>query len=1022
MKLRQPSRMLAASASVWSIAACCMLSAVVLAAVGCNKTRRFYREQADLEANRLIDHKAAAVGSEPGEFRINVDPRSRMFDPNSQDKEPMPPDDPVSHQLMQCVDHKRGSKSWRRLPRTPFVENPAWYAQLPSNEDGTVVLDLPGAVHLALLESPRFQSELEDLYLSALDVSFERFRFDTQFFGSSNILFTADGRERSGTGKSSSRLEVNPSSPGVNGLNPGTRLLARKMSATGSELAVGLANSLVWQFSGPNDYSSNTILDFSLVQPLLRRGGRTRVLERLTISERALIANVRQMERFRRGFYLNVVTGRGAGPGPSRRGGVFGGSGLEGFSGVGGGGFGSLRGGNSFFTPSGGGGITGGAGAAGAGGYLGLLQTAQVLRNQHANVASLHGSVEQLQASHEAGRIDRFQVDLAQQALYNAQSRLLTSETAYDASLDSFKVNLGLPPDLEIDIADKMLDPLNLLDPELDALQRRVTGTLDQLRQLRDERQNGDVRTAGEQELAVPNLPVDDQRAEGDKLGEKLASILEQSTSIQAVLEERLAAVHEDFRILEAALPQRRKDLRQLAARPEVREMKIDPELFDTKLLDQRVAQRSEELTKLEKQLRASWQNFDQLAEAGELKSAETLNGLIAALSGVSGQLLELSLLQAAARLESIRFELVELTFEQALAIATVYRRDWMNARAALVDAWRLIYFNANDLLSNLDIVFSGDLGNVGDNPFRFRDSRGRLRVGLEFDAPLTRLAERNVYRQSLIEYQQARRSYYQFRDRVYQGLRNTLRQLRLNEVNFELRRAAVHVAISQVDLTQLRLSEPPKPGQTLQLSNTTARDLVQSLSDLLNVQNDFLSVWVNYEVQRLNLDFDLGVMELAPDGLRVENSMSPKTYLVGLPFNTADMGLSAKALQKTLPLELSKPEEVVPQKEVPDSRSKNGEPLPALGGAPTMELDVRGAWDHEKPWRRSGAVPWPADPWTEQAKQSTGGPLTAVYRLPTVLEASDRADASSKARRMAKSSAKTFSLAVIPSSAEESP
>ena len=170
-----------------------------------------------------------------------------------------------------------------------------------------------------------------------------------------------------------------------------------------------------------------------------------------------------------------------------------------------------------------------------------------------------------------------------------------------------------------------------------------------------------------------------------------------------------------------------------------------------------------------------------------------------------------------------------------------------MNARASLVDSWRFIYFNANDLLSNLDIVFSGDLGNVGDNPFHLRDTQGRLRVGLEFDAPLTRLAERNVYRESLIEYQQARRNYYQFRDRVYQSLRNTLRQIRLNEVNFELRRAAVQIAISQVDLTQLRLSEPPKPGETGELGNTTARDLVQSLSDLLNVQNDFLSVWSQF-------------------------------------------------------------------------------------------------------------------------------------------------------------------------------
>ena len=98
------------------------------------------------------------------------------------------------------------------------------------------------------------------------------------------------------------------------------------------------------------------------------------------------------------------------------------------------------------------------------------------------------------------------------------------------------------------------------------------------------------------------------------------------------------------------------------------------------------------------------------------------------------------------------------------------------------------------------------------DNPFDLRASNGRLRVGLQFDAPLTRLAERNVYRQSLIEYQQARRQYYQFRDRVQRDVRGTLRQLRLDDLNFELRRAAVHVAITQVDLARLRLSEPARP------------------------------------------------------------------------------------------------------------------------------------------------------------------------------------------------------------------
>ncbi len=916
--------------SFWVLLLACALT------IGCKRDRTYYRKQADREVNCLVDQKAVVVGSDPGQFRIQVDPRSRMYDPNRPDCEPMPPDDPASHRLMNCVDCKKGSKCWKCLSRTPFVENPGWYEHLPTNEKGELVLDLPGAVQLALLESPGYQSQLENLYLSALDVSFERFRFDTQFFGNSNLLFTADGRDRSGTGGASSLFEVNPATPG-------TGFRARKLYATGGELVTGFANSLVWQFAGSNDYSSNTILDFSLVQPLLRAGGRTRVLERLTISERALLANVRQMERFRRGFYLNIVTGRNAGAGPSRRGGVFGGAGLEGFSGVGGGGFGGLGGGGlNFFGQGGGGGITGGAGAAGAAGYLGLLQTQQVLRNQHANVSALRESVQQLQASYEAGRIDRFQVDLAQQALYNSQSQLLTAETSYEATLENFKRDLGVPPEMKIRVSDSTLEPLNLLDPKLTALQQRVNETLDQLRSLRDQLVSGD-------ELAAVR----------DDIKDKISSILDNSQQIKKNLEQQLAAVQQDLEQLEAIVPERSEDLQRLVERPEVEETHIDPELFSAEHFEERVAKRRQELAQLETQLLESWGAFEPLAAVRGERSEENLDPLIRILTNVSGQLLELSLTQAGIRLESIRFEPIELTPAQALAIASAFRRDWMNARAALVDAWRLIFFNANDLLSNLDVVFSGDIGNTTDNPFSLRDTRGRLRVGLEFDAPLTRLGERNVYRQSLIEYQQARRSYYQFRDSVYLGLRNILRQLRLNEINFELRRAAVHVAIAQVDLTQLRLYEPPKPGEAVELSNTTARDLVQALSDLLNVQNDFLSVWVNYEVQRSNLDFDLGVMELGHDGLLIENNVPRQVYLANLPYNSADMGLSIEDLEKTLPVEILSHEVIEPGRSTADEHEENAEPLPAPVAEPVFDKNA-----------------------FSPIQRPTLGPLTPVYRI----------------------------------------
>lgn len=843
-----------------------LLLAVAVAANGCS--RAHYRRQADTEVNCILDNKSIAAGLPPGEFRIGVDPRSRMFDPDDPDCPPMPPDDPTSHQLMECVDCKPGSPCWKHLGQTPYVENPSWESYLPRDEEGNVMLDLPGAVELALLESTDYQQQLESLYLSGLDVTFERFRFDTQFFGGTSIFFTSEGRERGG-GSSSSLLEVEP-------LRSGNRLRAERLTATGGELVVGLANSLMWQFSGQDEYSSRTLLDFNLVQPLLRAGGRTRVLERLTISERALLANVRQMERYRGGFYLNVVTGRDPGQGPSRRGGVFGGSGLEGFSGVGTGGFGQV-GGFGGGGGQGGAGFTGGAGAQGAGGYLGLLQSAQVIRNQFANIAGLRDSVEQLQAAYDAGRIDRFQVDLARQALYNAQSQLLNSEAQYESALDNFKVQHGLPPDLPLVVSDPMLDRFNLLDPDLAALQTRVADVLDVLRAI-----DG-------QEGAGGGAPVVPDQAE----------MLTVSRELRMASERQFNVAQQDLENLERALPRRRDALRRLALRDEVREGNMDPELFSTEVLDQRVETLRQDMRLLADRLQTAWARLDAVLGDTSLEPAERLSRLTGALTQLSGELLELSLLQARARLDAITFEPVDLTPEEGFCIASRYRLDWMNARASLVDSWRLIAFNANDLESDLDIVFSGDIGNVGDNPFRLRGTNGRLSVGLEFDAPLTRLAERNVYRQSLIEYQQARRNYYRFRDRVHQGVRGTLRQLKVDDLNFELRRAAVHVAITQVDLARLRLSEPARPvqatapgqptqpGGASQFGDTLARDLVNALIDLLNVQNDFLSVWVDQEVQRLQLDFDLGTMELDASGLRIEHQQPLRSYLENLP-NTA--------------------------------------------------------------------------------------------------------------------------------------
>jgi hypothetical protein len=102
------------------------------------------------------------------------------------------------------------------------------------------------------------------------------------------------------------------------------------------------------------------------------------------------------------------------------------------------------------------------------------------------------------------------------------------------------------------------------------------------------------------------------------------------------------------------------------------------------------------------------------------------------------------------------------------------------------------------------------------------------------------------------------------------------------------------------------------------------ARDLVNALIDLLNVQNDFLSVWVDHEVQRLQLDYDLGIMELSPDGQRIEHTEPLRAFV--------DDGMCLA------PFELPAPcnEATVDLPTAPDENESD--PLPSLDLLPEAE------------------------------------------------------------------------------------
>ncbi|MDA0285376.1 MAG: hypothetical protein O3B86_18670, partial [Planctomycetota bacterium] len=661
----------------------------------------------------LIEEKSTRAWDVPFSG-VEMDPRSRFHDPYSNVNSPMPPDDPASHKLMHYVDDKKGWARWHQNGDISDLENPAWRELLgqyaPVDENGDIRLSLDNSLRLARIHAPTWQSQIETLYLSALDVSTERFRLDTQFAGG----FGSGGRSFFNS------TDVTLAGSKANGgsafdVNNATDIKLRRRLATAGELVVGFANSFMWTFSGSDTNFAMSALSFSLMQPLLRAGGRQIALEQLTIAERTLLANIRAMQHFRQGFYTQVAIGENGTSRPSRRGGFQGGSGLSGFNGQGSGGFGGVGDATGFGGGGGSGGggagsnvISGsglaGGGAGQVGGFIGLLQLNQQIRNTESSLAAQEQTLQLLEAHLDAGLIDIAQVDQFRQSIETERANLLQSRNGMQNQLDSFNTGtLGLPPNLPVVLDESLIKQFQFLDPQIASIQSELGKLVDAF---------------GEFE-GVPSVA-------------DLSLTLERQQGLRARIDEQLQNVRVEIERLEETVAPRvltMTDSEQRQFRQDVQR------LLDNR--DQLARQFDVIATKLQAQ-------SNDLTDESREAAAATVIATNVAMANV---LSELTLIEARARLEAISVESIELTSAEALEIARANRLDWMNNRAALVDNWRLIEFNANRLESNLDIVLSGNMGTVGNNAVRFQAQDSTVSAGLRFDAPFNRRVERNDFR-----------------------------------------------------------------------------------------------------------------------------------------------------------------------------------------------------------------------------------------------------------------------------------
>lgn len=200
----------------------------------------------------------------------------------------------------------------------------------------------------------------------------------------------------------------------------------------------------------------------------------------------------------------------------------------------------------------------------------------------------------------------------------------------------------------------------------------------------------------------------------------------------------------------------------------------------------------------------------------------------------------------------------LEVDLEKGVAAALNNRLELMTSRDRVVDAERGVRISRNALLPALDLTATYSIDNDPRNSFRdlsFQDDD--LILGITLELPLDRKAQRNAYRASMISLDQARRDLQRAEDEVILGIRDSLRQL--NQQRSQ-------IAIEDRNIESLRRSVRKAEIDFLN-GNASNRDVVEAiaaLTDALNSQNDR---YVAYEIARLSLLRQLGLLFVDREG-----------------------------------------------------------------------------------------------------------------------------------------------------------
>lgn len=770
------------------------------------------------------------------------DPVKQSKDKNGQQKkgEVLPPPEKIEGKI-------KGEK----LPAPEKVSEPE---KLPKDLGAEpFLITLEQALEMAMINSREFQNWREDVYLTALPVTLQRFSFAAQSFFTEQTIRQVIGRE----------LAAGP----ANQWNFNSSTGFTKLFSTGALLVLQFANQTVVNLTGkaPHTISVSNI-NLDIVQPFLRGGGKAVTLEPLTQAERNLVYEIRSYARFRRQFYAFIAGGSTI-PSPPGQFSLGGGVGIASFGGL-------TR---PTVAPGSAGRLVLGLGpAAPAQGYLPTLLQAAFLENQKKNVTALEYNLGYMEAAEEGGLVQKLQVNQVELQLLGSRVTVLTNTQNLITAFDQFKEQLGLPVNMKLELDD---GPIRPITEHLE----RYDQTFDYVADVTDKAKKaiGNSRNSPKQlRKKLQSLFLTHPLTEGTKLRAEIMRRWDTwRNSNKALITKTIKEYGGRLDLVEL---ERERTL-MLKAQLENKKQSLPPEEMA------RLEKLEEEKDKLlqvftvvnfENALRqfesAPWEKAKNLSEnvrVFDRAAFYVLDNFIKLMSEARKErLVELykswpALPPIVINGENLLETDLDTAQDAVIRTALANRLDLMNAQAQVVDAWRQIRIFANALLGVFNVQYHMDASTPAgkEQPLNFDARRMQNQLIINTELPLVRKSERNNYRASLIGYERARRAMMATQDSIVQTVRFEIRQLRLLAQSYKIQQRTVDLAYPRRENSREALFGPTDPSRTTAAGSSASltNQLLQAQNSLVGAQNGVYQIWINYLIARQQLYRDMGRMNI---------------------------------------------------------------------------------------------------------------------------------------------------------------